>query len=293
MAFTWVKQYNPTADINVEGQEFEEAWTVYGYTAGPTSVPWADLLADNAALNLGAAHPSISGAAVKNFVPESMSSRDNLWRVRVTYTWPEHDASIAPHLRPARITTHSETVLVPTLTWANGDPIINTAGGLIMGVERPVNHWIFHIEKNVLAVPSWTLTYANAVNSDAVVVRGLNVAAHYLLLQNLDIGADEQEVVGGTLHTYIPVAFDLIYNPLDWKTRLFNMGLYQIDGTDRVPCIDANGEKATEPMFLKANGEMEVYPPSVSEAAFIAAVKSNMREGWLHDLMPFAALPLT
>ena len=294
MAYTWVKQHQPTADINVGGQEFEERWTVYGYTAGPTSVPWADLLADNPGLALGAAHSTITGAVVTSFTPEAMSPRDNLWRVTVTYTWPEVDSTVAPHLRPAVITCHSETVYVPTFRWKNGDPIINTAGSLITGVEQPVNHWIFHVEKNVLAVPTWTLNYADAVNSDAVTVRGINIAAHYLMLQNLDIGPDSSEPVGGVTYNYIPVAFDLIYNPLDWKTRIFNMGLYQISDGKRVPCIDANGEHSSEPMFLKANGEMEDYPsPSVTESAFIAAITSTMREGWLHDLLPFNVLPLT
>ena len=292
MAYTWVKQHNPTGEVSTDRVEWQEPWTVYGYTAGPNSVPCSDLIADNPSLGLGAAHPSVIGAYVTNFSPEAMSSRDNIWRVTVTYR-NRDDSGVAPHLRPAVITMNSETVYVPTLTWKNGDPIINTAGGLISGVERPVNHWIFHVEKNVTAIPAWTLNYDDAVNSDAVNVRGLNIAAHYLMLQNFGAGADAVEVIGGVTYPYIPIAFDLIYNPLDWKTRLFNMGLYQNYGGKRVPCIDANGEKATEPMFLMANGEMEVYPPSVSEAAFIAAVKSNMREGWLYDLLPFAALPLT
>lgn len=292
MAFNWVKQYGPTGDVSTDRVEWEESWTVYGYVAGPNSVPWADLIADNPGIALGAAHPTIIGAYVSNVSPQSMSSRDNLWRVRVTYR-NRDDSGIAPHLRPAVITTHSEQVYVPTFAWKNGDPIINTAGSLITGVEMPLNHWIFHVEKNVTAIPTWTLNYANAVNSDAVNVRGIPIAAHYLMLQNLDIGEDDSEVIGGITYPYIPVAFDLIYNPLNWKTSVFNMGLYQTYSGKRVPCIDGNGEKATEPMFLKANGEMEVYPPSVSEAAFIAAVRSNMREGWLHDLLPFSILPLT
>jgi hypothetical protein len=284
---TWTRGYDPPESVKRDSQEWDEHWNAIGYEPPLNQPAWVGLLAERPDLSPGQPHPVVLGAYVEDFGPERNGTAA-AWEVAVRYVRGRETTQqdVPPTQRPAVIEVQPESIEVPTFRWQNGDPIINKAGDLIAGVTRTENHWVFAVQKNVVSVPAWALTYADAVNSDPVSIKGLTVAPHYLLLKDLRIGNETTETVNALPYTFFPVSFSLVYNPRKWITKVYNRGLYEInDDGDKVRITDDEGEPVDEPQFLDDNGKRLPYPVNPSSIVVI--------EDWLHELKPFSALPLT
>lgn len=283
----WVRKYDQGASIGLEDQTWDEVWHVYNFSPAAGDPVWTDLLADRIDLAPGQIHPNILAAYVTKFEPRPLTTRSSAWEITVSYKIGDpKELDLAPHLRGAIIELQHEAVEVPTFARQDGTPWLTTAGELIEGVTRVENHWVFSVEKNVLAVPAWSLNYADAVNSDAVVIRGLSCAAHYLLLMDLRVGNLSKEVIGNVPYLYYPISFSLAFNPRTWETKALNRGLYQIDDAgEYVTCKDDEGNDCDTPQFLDAAGKQLTNP--VNPASVITV------DGWNHTLLPFSVLPLS
>lgn len=286
----WRKDRDPGGGPQIQGEsvvtEWDEVWTVLSYVPPLLEPGWVGLLIDRPDLAPGNPHPIPSlGAYVTRFDPQPIGTSP-AWTVKVSYrNGDPRSRDLPPTQRPAVIETSTESLEVPTFRKASGDPWINTAGDLIAGITKKKTRIIFNVQKNVSAVPAWALSYADAVNSDAVNIRGLAIAAGYLLLGDLRVGNLTQETVNSLNYLYFPISFTLTYDPDDWKTRVYNRGLYQYDGTDYKPCVDSEGEPVSEPAFLDGAGAQLPFP--VNPASIVTL------EDWSHDQLPFSVLPLT
>lgn len=282
----WIRKHDQGGSVGLGNDiSWDEIWHIYNYSPTPGSPVWVDMLVDKPELSPGQIHGTVTAAYVSGFVPKPLTSRSTAWEVTVSYTVGDPQAlDIAPHLRPAIIELQHEAVEVPTFTFQDGSAILTKAGELIEGITRVENHWVFSVSKNVTVVPAWALNYADAVNSDTTVIRGLSCAAHYLLLMDLRVGNLTKEVIGSTSYLYFPVSFSLAYNPRTWKTKVLNRGLYQLDGGAYVHCVDSEGNPADSPQFLDAAGKQLPYP--------VTPASINLIEGWNHELLPFSVLPL-
>ena len=287
----WSRGFDEGGSAERDSREWVERWNVLEYDPPVGEPAWYGLLGNRPDLAPGAAHPTVLFAYVTNFEPERIVNGSDSWEVEVTYRIASEDRkqdyTLPPTQRPAIITATHESVEVPTAKKQNGDPWINTAGDLIAGHTRTENHWIFSVEKNVANVPTWFLEYADAVNDDAVVIKGLAVDQYHLLLKEPKIPMNPSyETVNDVEYQFYPISFSLVYNPRTWETKLYNRGLYEIDPTEGYRRItDDEGEPVDEPQFLDAAGAKLPHPVDPEDIVEIA--------GWDHALLPFNALPLT
>lgn len=199
----WVRKRDQGASIGLGEADWDDVWHVYKFAPNAGDPAWTDLLANRPDLAPGRIHPSVPAAYVTKFSPKPINSRSTAWEITVSYRIGDpKEQDLPPHQRAAVIEVQPESIEVPTFVKQDGKPWINTAGDLLEGITRVENHWIFAVQKNVLAVPAWTLNYADAVNSDAVNVRGLTMAKHCLLLKDLRIGNLSKEVIGSAAYLY-------------------------------------------------------------------------------------------
>jgi hypothetical protein len=286
---TWRRGYDVSESVKRDSQEWEEHWNVLNYEPPVGQPAWYGLLNERPDLAPGAQHPIVLSAYVDDFSPERVTPGADAWDVTVRYASRRDDTQInlPPTMRPAIIDATHESVEAPTFTKADGSFWRNTAGDLISGITKVENHWVFSVQKNVAQVPQWFLDYANAVNSDAVNLRGLAVLPHYLLLKEPRIPLNPTtEQVNGINYNFYPLTFSLLYNPRTWKTKVFNRGLWEKHPTDGYRRItDDEDEPVEEPQFLDEDGA--ALPLPVADEDIIVL------EGWDYDLKPFAALPLT
>jgi hypothetical protein len=295
MALDWRRHRPKGGSLAASDTSIETAWDegfdVINYVPPVGSPAWIGLIVDRPWLFPGSVHPTVLSAYVTNFKADPLGLKG--WRVTVSYRVGDpKELDLPPLMRAAEVEIETESVEVPTFTQHDGTPWLNEAGDLIAGLTRYENHVIFKITKNVATVPAWFLTMADsAVNNDAFSIKGLAIAAEYAMLKQPRAGKLTKEIVNGVPYVFYPIGFEIHYHPATWKTRVYNRGLYQIDTTKYPdgggygPCVDDEGEPATEPCFLDAAGKQLPFP--VNPASIVTL------EGWNSPLMSFAALPLT
>lgn len=276
MAYTWRRAYGGSQRSTPDQDEWDEVWNVYGYSAGPGALAIYDLTADRPDLKKGQPHPTVAGAYVDEFEPVRHGNTKG-WQARVHYkTEPAVQLDQYPWDRPAEISVETEIIQVPTFKRADGTAILNTAGGLIYGVTRPIVRLIFQVEKNVQSIPSWVLAYSDlAVNNDEITVKGLTLPAGKVQLQKVRAPVTQYATVNGVTVPYEVLNFALAYDPRGWETKAYNRGLMckKDDGTIDYCVTDAK-EPVTEPQFLDADGKQ--IPLPVSPASIIEVDASNI-----------------
>lgn len=287
MALDWRKHSPKGGGLSVGDKnvvmEWDEGYDVLEFVPPANQPAWFGLVVDRPWLAPGNIHPTILSAYVTKFDAKPLGTSKG-WTVTVSYrNGDPRELDKPPLLRRAKIDVSTESLEVPTLTKADGTPWINTAGDLLSGITKKKNRIIFAIQKNVAAVPAWSLNYADAVNSDVVSIRGLVCPAGYLNLGDLRIGDVDSEIVNGLNYPFIPISYTLTYDPDSWKTKVLNRGYYQIIAGKRLPIVDKKGRQVTEPTFLDENGLSYEYPMDPADIVTI--------EGWNHRLMPFGILP--
>ena len=181
---------------------------------------------------------------------------------------------------------------------------MNHAGDLLLGVEEDRALWRINVNKNVVSVPSWLLTYQNAVDSDTVVIGGLPIGQGLLKVDSVGIGelAIENEV------SFYPLSFSLLLRQEGWDIKLLNTGLREIvtiqdfendtEYDELQPILDSNGDPVQEPVFLDSEGK--AIRENQNDDTAIQPIKTNLTSGEIitlefetKDELPFSALPLT
>ena len=77
------------------------------------------------------------------------------------------------------------------------------------------------ITKNLAAVPSWILSYQDAVNSDAFTIDGFSVAIGKAKMQSVTVAAKEKR--NGT--SFYPVTFTIHLQKNGWLLELLDAGM--------------------------------------------------------------------
>ncbi len=126
------------------------------------------------------------------------------------------------------ITWSSEIYQEPVFRDTSGNAILNSAGDYFIdpAPTRDVSHLIARIAKNVASVPSWALSYTNAVNSGAITIDGLDIAAKLAKVQRIDIGGIE---LRGE-YTYRKITTEIHLHRDGWNLEPLQAGFNHKDG---------------------------------------------------------------
>lgn len=240
-------------------------------------------------------HPTDDAARVIRFNP--VRAALGYWDISVEYsTEVQGDNKDNPLDRPAEITIDNQPREKIRLRDAKGRPVVNAAGDLFDDPPPTisVNNLVFVIEKNIpTAFPDWILTYRNAVNVDAVRLKGRTLPPNSLQIQKLTIGADqiENDVDFCRLH------LEIEHDPDGWTKYIPNRGFFQL-------VYDPREKDRFKKYRRPAKKEILIDGAQPREPQWLDKVGQWIEEPWnninslvflpfdLSDQLPFNRLPL-
>lgn len=264
----------------------------------------------------GDAHPTEEDARCTSVIVRRRTPGNRLFDVTCTYSnrfdQPEEKN---PLDRRAKIRMRTQIFEIPSRVDRQGRLIQTTAGEPLEGYHLRVAGRVIAIQKNLSTWPEWATSYAVAINSDVVRIRGRTFLPQTLRMGALDIGDEDFE----NQVRYFSLAFELEHNPLTWLTPKWNRGFYQlIRGYER----KVNDEWRFVPEQFDAEGKLIPPPdlPGIRRARRLEPILLNSGEPpaepqWLdadgrwipdpqpedvitlqfadYDELPFNRLPLT
>jgi hypothetical protein len=180
------------------------------------------------------------------------------------------------------ISWSSEIYQEPVYKTTSDTAILNSAGDYFIDPSptRDAAHLIAKIRQNVSSVPSWVLSYQNAVNDGAITIGGLSIAASLAKVQRIDIG----EVQYRGEYAYYPLSLEIHIHKDGWKLKPLDAGFRERNGANELVMITNNGddEEVTQPVPLDGAGGV-LANPTPANAVF--------GEFTIYEELDFTSLP--
>lgn len=268
----------------------------------------------------GDPHPTETEARCTSVIVRRRTPGNRLFDVTCTYSNKfERPEEKNPLDRRAKIRMRTQFFEVPAREDARGRPVQTTAGEPFDGYVRRIAGRTISIQKNVSTWPEWINTYATAISSDTVRIRGRTYPRHTLRMGIVDLGDEDFE----NSVRFFSLAYELEYNPLTWLAPRLNRSLHElVDGFEAevdgklkwvraqkdaagaiitppnglppdpppqpaqrlLPIEDDEGQPVTTPYWLDAEGRA-IRRPTPDDVIVL-----DFRD---YDELPFSRLPLT
>lgn len=230
---------------------------------------------------IGSVHPEDSGAWCRSLNVDNTNPW-KVWRVTANYS-SEFELNTNPLSDPAIINWDSEQFQKPAVYDYSGNAICNSAGDLF---DPPVmvddSRRTVTIVKNLAAVPSWILSYQDAVNSDVFSIDGFSIAIGKAKMQRVSVSAKEKR----NSTSFYPVTFTIHLQNDGWKLQPLDCG-FRKKGTvttERNGITSDDGTGPVVPVFLNGSGGV-LANPSLTNAVFLNYT--------YYRTQAFSSLPLT
>jgi hypothetical protein len=209
---------------------------------------------------VGSQHPDDSNAYCRSLRVENTDFWKG-WTVTATYsderTLDDSDPSNDEIKVSWAAESYEEVILYDVVT---NEAILNTANDPFSEPPtREATHLVATISANVTSVPTWILSYQDAINSDAITIGGLSIGIGKAKMQNLSIG--QSQLRNGV--TFYPLSFQIKIKNDGWKFEPLSTGFSQLivnfpDGVatiEKVDCVNAGDQKpVSEPAMLDDRG---------------------------------------
>lgn len=238
-------------------------------------------------VGIGSTYYEDPGAWLQKIRPHNEPFSPYVWIVTCNYS-SERETATDPTDEPAIITWSGEQFQKPAVYDRNGEAIVNSAGDFFDDPPQMDDTRVTaQIQKNVAAVPSWLLTYRDAVNDASFDLDGITIAAGVAKLQPPQIG-QEQERNG---FTFRQITLNMHFRGEGWALRPLDQGYNEKadlnaigDELARVKMLDDKGLEPTRPILLDGNG-FRLENPGPTTAVFLSFD--------VYDEKDFSILPLT
>lgn len=249
-------------------------------TTARTDGPYA--VGSNASLpRIGTVHNEDSTAYCVN-LSVSNAKPWKWWIVTADYS-SEREITENPLSEPAAITWTSEQFQKRAVIDRDGNGIVNSAGDpfdppLMMDDSRRV----VTISKNLAVVPSWILTYQDAVNSSSFTVDGITIGAGYAKVQSVTVG--EKQKRNGTAFRVVTLVIHL--QKTGWALTHEDVGFRETNYAGEMVNIlnDGDSERPTAPVALDGAGMHQANP---------TAATIEVRSFDVYEQKDFTVLPLS
>jgi hypothetical protein len=209
---------------------------------------------------VGSQHPDDANAYCRSLRVENTDFWKG-WTVTATYsderTLDDSDPSNDEIKVSWAAESYEEVILYDVVT---NEAILNTANDPFSEPPtREATHLVATISANVTSVPTWILSYQDAINSDAITIGGLSIGIGKAKMQNLSIG--QSQLRNGV--TFYPLSFQIKIKNDGWKFEPLSTGFSQLivnfpDGVatiEKVDCVNAGDQKpVSEPAMLDDRG---------------------------------------
>lgn len=167
----------------------------------------------------------------------------------------------------------------------DGEAVVNSAGDPYdPPIMKDFNRRVAYVRVNVASVPSWILSYEDAVNSDIFTVGGYTAAVGEAKCQHVAL-SEEQERNG---ITFYELTLEIHFAKNGWINKPLDAGFRRIySGTlrEKISWENADGdvEYPVAPVPLDGSG-VELVDPTPATAVYRSHV--------IYETLPFSALPL-
>lgn len=207
-----------------------------------------------------------------NITATQDSASPTLWVVTATYTnerlgengeQPNED----PLADPVDVSWSTEQYQRVADTDNASQGIVNSAGDPFdPPAMRDESRRVVTITSNESTVPSWVLSYQDAVNSSACTIDGFSVAAGQAKCQSVTISSAKRR----NDTTYRQVSFSIHLRNEGWKLKLLDQGFRERDDDNKLQQItnEADGSEPTAPVLLDGSGKA-LTDPNVGSAVFL------------------------
>lgn len=229
---------------------------------------------------IGEVHPDDSGAWCTSLSVDPTDPWKG-WTVTAEYT-TDRELAENPTEDPAIITWNSEQFQRPAVFSYDGDAICNSAGdpfdppNMMDDSRRVVT-----ITKNLAVVPTWILTYQDAVNSDEVTIDGVTVAAGKAKMQAVSVG-EAQTRNGFGFRT---VTFTIHLQKDGWLLEPLDAGFREKNSSVMNNILNSGDfEAPSSPVPLDGSGAV-LDNPTAATSVFLSFT--------VYETKAFASLPLT
>ena len=205
-----------------------------------------------------------------------------IWDVTATYS-TERVLNTVPTSDPTYITWDTEQFQKPATQDKDGKGVVNSAGDPFIPAEQmDDSRRIVTVQKNLTAVPSWILSYQDAVNSDAFTIDGYSIAIGEAKMQRVSVGPPE--IRNGT--TFRQVTFVIALRRDGWAYKILDQGYNEKNPaapTGRQP-IYIKGHIPSGPVLLDGTGKAQTDPKTANAVYLTFNV---------YKQQAFSSLPLT
>lgn len=205
---------------------------------------------------IGSVHPEDSFAWCTSLSVDNTEDWKG-WTVTAEYS-SERELSETPTSDPALISWSSEQFQRPAIIDKDGNAIVNSAGdpfdpqNMIDDSRRVVT-----VTKNLSSVPSWILTYQDAVNSGGFTVDGISVGDGLAKMQSVTVS--EAQTRNGT--SFRTVTFSIHLEKNGWLLEPLDAGFRKkVDVVLENIRNDGDGELPAAPVPLNGSGDVLVDP---------------------------------
>jgi hypothetical protein len=204
------------------------------------------------------------------------------WKITAQYS-SERELNTNPTLEPALITWDSEQFQRPAVFDKNGNAIVNSAGdpfdppNMMDDSRRVVT-----VEKQLAVVPSWILTYQDAVNSDTFSIDGISIGIGLAKMQRVSVSPVQSR--NGT--SFRTVHFTIHLQKSGWLLEPLDAGFRERNYEGELVNIvnPGDGEEPSAPVPLDGAGAA-LDNPSYTNNVFLSFS--------VYETKVFSSLPLT
>ena len=280
MAIVWtqLKPANREADEDRgdDGRTVRTYRRVYQVLSNSSADDEAYILANADIPSIGSVHPSNSAAVLrKRSAKESTEGNKPLWEITCEYSQDKKRNGTRPYYpyTPARISCTTERKEVPVVRDLNNKPAKNTAGDLIADPslieDRPI--FIRNISVGLSASnfsEGWLAQYFNAVNSSNY--RGWPKGCAYVM--DMNYSEEYYTTDSGVDELYYQVNIKIGFDEFGWQPTTLSQGfreLYTEQGETKKRIVRINGEPASSPVPLDANGRALLGEENVDNAKYL------------------------
>ena len=205
-----------------------------------------------------------------------------IWDVTATYS-TERVLNTVPTSDPTYITWDTEQFQKPATQDKDGKGVVNSAGDPFIPAEQmDDSRRVVTVQKNLANVPTWILSYQDAVNSDAFTIDGRSIAIGEAKMQRVSVGPPE--IRNGT--TFRQVTFVIALRRDGWAYKILDQGFNEKDPADTTKrkAIYINGQLPSSPVLLDGTGKAQTDPKTANAVYLTFNV---------YKTQAFSSLPLT
>ena len=205
-----------------------------------------------------------------------------IWDVTATDS-TERVLTTVPTSDPTSITWDTEQFQKPATQDKDGKGVVNSAGDPFIPAEQmDDSRRVVTVQKNLANVPTWILSYQDAVNSDTFTIDGRSIAIGEAKMQRVSVGPPE--IRNGT--TFRQVTFVIALRRDGWAYKILDQGFNEKDPADATKrkAIYINGQLPSSPVLLDGTGKAQTDPKTANAVYLTFNV---------YKQQAFSSLPLT